>query len=181
MLTGPQRERVAVVVVTVTNNAGGGQPVSMENLQEASRICRSHGVPLVLDAARFAENAWLVTQRETAYQRHTPRELAQAAFNLADGCLASLKKDGIANMGGLPRGQRRRPGGPLPDEHDCHRRSLPRRVYTHTHLEYVAETVGAVAKRAESIPGCRIVESPPLLRHFTARLEPVGSPAGAGR
>ena len=298
VLTGAEREKVAVVVMTITNNAAGGQPVSMENLREASRICRSRGVPLILDAARFAENAWLVTQRETGYERYTPREVAKAAFGLADGCLASLKKDGIANMGGLlavnddelanqcrtnmiategfptygglagrdlealavglrevtdPDYLRARAGAteylasmleaagaPTVRPAGCHavyldagrmlphlpphrypahalacevyleggirgvelgtlafgrakpdgidepaprelfRLALPRRVYTHAHLEYVAEAVGNVTKRAESIPGYRIIEGPALLRHFTARLEPVSLSTQAG-
>lgn len=100
-LSGPDADRIAVLVVTITNNAGGGQPVSMANLRAVSQLCRAHRVPLLLDAARFAENAWLVTQRETGYETYTPRAVAQEAFDLADGCLASLKKDGIANIGGL--------------------------------------------------------------------------------
>ncbi|MGH3940852.1 MAG: tryptophanase [Pseudonocardiaceae bacterium] len=100
-LTGPDRDRVGIVIMTITNNGGGGQPVSMANLAAASRLCREGGVPFFLDAARFAENAWLVTQREAGYGNHTPREVAQLAFGLADGCVASLKKDGIAHMGGL--------------------------------------------------------------------------------
>ncbi|MGH3916865.1 MAG: tryptophanase [Pseudonocardiaceae bacterium] len=101
VLTGPEQERVGLVMMTITNNGGGGQPVSMANLAAAGRLCREHGVPFFLDAARFAENAWLVTQREAQYAGHTPRDVAQLAFGLADGCVASLKKDGIAHMGGL--------------------------------------------------------------------------------
>jgi tryptophanase len=98
---GPDGDRVTVVVMTITNNAGGGQPVSMANLRAVSRLCRARGVRLVLDGARFAENAWLVTQRERGYQHRSPREVAEMAFRLSDGCVASLKKDGIANIGGL--------------------------------------------------------------------------------
>jgi tryptophanase len=98
-LTGPDAGRVGMVLLTITNNGGGGQPVSMANLTAASRISRRHGVPVFLDAARFAENAWLVIQRESGYEHRTPRDVAQEAFGLVDGCVASLKKDGISPMG----------------------------------------------------------------------------------
>ncbi|MFW6033507.1 MAG: tryptophanase [bacterium] len=93
--------RVAAVIMTMTNNAGGGQPVSMANVRATRELCDRYGTPLLIDAARFAENAWLVTQREPAWKHATPRDVARAAFDLADGCMASLKKDGIANIGGL--------------------------------------------------------------------------------
>jgi len=99
LLTGPEADRIGMVLITITNNGGGGQPVSMANLTAASRLCRAHGVPIFLDAARFAENAWLVIQRESGYQDKTPREVAEEAFGLVDGCVASLKKDGISPMG----------------------------------------------------------------------------------
>lgn len=99
LLAGPEGSRVGMMLITITNNGGGGQPVSMANLAAASRLCRKHGVPLFLDAARFAENAWLVIQRESGYQDKTPREVAEEAFGLVDGCVASLKKDGISPMG----------------------------------------------------------------------------------
>ncbi len=95
------RRDVAVVVITITNNGFGGQPVSMGNIKAAGEIARRHGVPFFLDAARFAENAWLVTQREPGYENHTPRQVAEEAFRLADGCVASLKKDAIVHIGGL--------------------------------------------------------------------------------
>jgi tryptophanase len=99
LLTGPEADRVGMVLVTITNNGGGGQPVSMANLAAASRLARAHGVPIFLDAARFAENAWLVVQREEGYAGKTPREVAEEAFGLVDGSVASLKKDGISPMG----------------------------------------------------------------------------------
>ncbi|MFI5605654.1 tryptophanase [Amycolatopsis sp. NPDC051903] len=99
LLTGPDAGRVGMVLVTITNNGGGGQPVSMANLTAAARLARAHGVPIFLDAARFAENAWLVVQREEGYAGKTPREVAEEAFGLVDGCVASLKKDGISPMG----------------------------------------------------------------------------------
>ncbi|MBP2330138.1 tryptophanase [Kibdelosporangium banguiense] len=98
-LAGPDADQIGMVLMTITNNGGGGQPVSMANLTAVSEICRRQGVPLILDAARFAENAWLVTQRESGYAGSSPREVAEAAFGLVDGCVASLKKDGIAPMG----------------------------------------------------------------------------------
>ncbi|WP_338895355.1 tryptophanase [Streptomyces sp. TG1A-60] len=100
-LEGPEGPRVRVVIMTITNNGGGGQPVSMENLRQTAEICRRHGVPMILDAARFAENAWLVTRHEAAYQGHTPRQVAEEAFRLADGCVMSAKKDGIVHIGGF--------------------------------------------------------------------------------
>lgn len=72
--------RVAAVVMTITNNGGGGQPVSMENLRRTSELCRRHSVPLILDAARFAENAWLVTRHEEAYRNHTPGRSRRKRF-----------------------------------------------------------------------------------------------------
>lgn len=99
LLTGPEADRIGMVLITITNNGGGGQPVSMANLAAASRLCRAHKVPIFLDAARFAENAWLVIQRESGYEDKTPREVAEEAFGLVDGCVASLKKDGISPMG----------------------------------------------------------------------------------
>ncbi|MFD7655519.1 tryptophanase [Actinosynnema sp. NPDC059797] len=99
VLSGPRD--VAIVLITITNNGGGGQPVSMANIKAAAELARRHGVPFFLDAARFAENAWLVTQREPEYAGRTPREVAREAFRLADGCVASLKKDAIVHMGGL--------------------------------------------------------------------------------
>ncbi|GAA3856408.1 tryptophanase [Saccharothrix violaceirubra] len=98
-LSGP--DDVALVLMTITNNGGGGQPVSMANLRAAAEISRRHGVPFFLDAARFAENAWLVTQREPGYENHTPRQVAEEAFRIADGAVVSLKKDAIVHIGGL--------------------------------------------------------------------------------
>ncbi|AHH96257.1 tryptophanase [Kutzneria albida] len=284
--------RVGMVIVTITNNGGGGQPVSMANLRAARELCREFGVPLVLDAARFAENAWLVTQREPGYESHSPTEVAKEAFGLADAAVASLKKDGISPMGAflavrdreladrcelvliategfrtygglagheldrLAQGLRevlepdylrsraattaylaqlandggvdvvqppgihalylnagrllphippgRFPGHALAsqlyleggircaelgslylgtlDEHhelvtpapyELVRLALPRRVYTQSHYEYVAEVLAGIAKRPESVPGYRLTHSPALLRHFNCRLEPV--------
>ena len=282
---------VPLVLVTITNNSGGGQPVSLENLRGVRQLCDLHGKPLFLDAARFAENAWFVHEREDGYADRTPRQIAEEAFRLAHGCMISLKKDGLGNIGGVlalrdaelaarcrnlliltegfptygglagrdlealaqgllevtdydylryrarsaaylaekawtagvptvrpPGGHavyldaasllphipphelpaqalaaelyleggvrgveigtlmfgRARPGDTdEPARHELVRLALPRRVYTQSHVDYVGEVIAAVAARAETLRGYRIVEQAAWLRHFTARLEPL--------
>ncbi|HTP49579.1 MAG TPA: tryptophanase, partial [Anaeromyxobacteraceae bacterium] len=93
--------RVPFGMITLTNNSGGGQPVSLENARAYRDLLRRHGKPLVLDACRFAENAMFVKLREEGQGGRTPREIARAFFDLADGCLFSAKKDGLANIGGF--------------------------------------------------------------------------------
>jgi len=284
-------DRIPMVMVTVTNNSGGGQPVSMANLREVRDVCDEFGLPLILDACRFAENSWFIKLREDGYADKTPREIAREMFSLADGCTMSAKKDGLANIGGFvalnsselalkcrnlliltegfptygglagydleaiavglnevleenylryrirsteylaekvfaagvpivrPAGghavyldakgllphippeqypaqalavELYRNGGvrgveigsvmfgkPQPDgteigaEMELVRLAIPRRTYTQSHIDFVAEVVIDVAKRAEDITGYRIVEQAPWLRHFTARFEPV--------
>jgi tyrosine phenol-lyase len=95
------RGRVPFVIMTLTNNSVAGQPVSLANLRAARALCDAHGVPLLIDAARFAENAWLVKLREDAHRDETPFQIARQAFALSDGALMSMKKDGLANMGGV--------------------------------------------------------------------------------
>ncbi|GIM90372.1 tryptophanase [Paractinoplanes toevensis] len=292
LLAGPDGERVGLVLMTITNNGLGAQPVSMANLQAVHALCRQHGVPFFLDAARFAENAWLVREREPEYHDRTPREIAREAFDLADGCVISLKKDGLASIGGciglrdddlharceanliategfstygglaghdlerLAVGLREVvdpaylsaraaatthlaqlineagvdtvqpagihalylnagrllphlspaefPGhslgcqlfldggvrcaelgslylGTMDEQHrlvtpapfELVRLAIPRRVYSQEHFEYVAETLAGIAKDPERITGYRIVSTPPILRHFKVRLEPL--------
>jgi tryptophanase len=281
--------RVPLAMITVTNNSGGGQPVSMANIRQASDICRRHGVPLFLDACRFAENAWFIKMREAGYADKTPLAIAREMFSYADGCTMSAKKDGLANIGGflalnddrlaqqcknqliltegfptygglagydleaiavglhevldedylqyrirsvaylgdilvdagVPMVQP--PGGhaiyldakamlphipqseypawalslvlyleggirsvaidsvmfglqpdgrEIPAAMELVRLAFPRRVYTQSHVDYLAEVLLYVYERREHIRGVRIVEAPRVLRHFTARLEP---------
>ncbi len=292
-------DRIRLVMVTITNNSGGGQPVSIENLRGVRALCDTYKKPFFLDACRFAENAYLVKMREPGQENRTPKEIAQEIFSLADGCTMSAKKDGLANIGGflamnddtwaercrnlliltegfptygglagydleaIARGLEEvveepylhyrihsikylaekldaagipivKPSGGhavyidaramLPHippleypgialvnalyleggirsveigtvmfglhadgtetaaSMDLVRLAVPRRLYTQSHIDYVAEAAIAVSKKRESLTGFRILQSPRYLRHFTARFEPicVGEPTGAG-
>ena len=281
--------RVPLVMVTVTNNSGGGQPVSMENLRGVRQLCDRYGKPFFLDACRFAENAWFIRQRETGYVERTPLAIAREMFSLADGCTMSAKKDGLANIGGFlamnnddwaerarnlliltegfptygglagydleaiargleevvdedylryrirsteylgekvaaagvpiiqpPGGHaiyldarsllphippleypgialanalyveggirgveigtvmfgRHHNGTEVPPPMDLVRLAIPRRVYTQSHIDYVAEAVIAVTAQRARLRGYRMTYAPAVLRHFTARFEP---------
>ncbi len=281
--------RVPLVMITITNNSGGGQPVSMENIREASIICHENGVPLFLDACRFAENAWFIKMREEGYEDKSPLEIAQEMFSYVDGCTMSTKKDGLANIGGflalndddlaercrntliltegfptygglagydleaiavglkevlqddylryrirsveylgrylthegvpivrppgghaiyidakamlphIPQSEypawalslalyleggirsveigsvmfgRQPDGSEKPAAMELVRLAFPRRVYTQSHVDYLGEVLSYVNKMKTDIRGLRIVEAPPVLRHFSARLEP---------
>jgi tryptophanase len=279
-----KRGRVACVVITVTNNALGGQPVSLDNLHSARTLSRKHGVPLFLDSARFAENAYLAKSRDPELADSSIAEVARMYFDLVDGFLMSCKKDALVNNGGLlafrdksltarartalvvtegfptygglaardleaiarglveatdptylgyraaitrymaagldrlgvpyvrPEGlhaiyvdagkflphlqAEQFPGHALAVElfrvagvRTCEigtllrgsghgapellRLAIPRRVYTQSHMDYVLEAFEEIARTKSEIPGYRIVEEPPTLRHFTARLQPV--------
>jgi len=284
-------DRIPLVMVTVTNNSGGGQPVSLENLRGIREICDRHSLPFFMDAARFAENAWFIKLREPGQGDRTTREIATAMFSLVDGVSFSAKKDAIANIGGFLAmrdpdlaarcrnlliltegfptygglagrdleaiavgldevldegylryrirsteylGEKCREGGvPIvwpPGGHAIYidakamlphippsqypaqslavelyrdggvrgveigsvmfgvpnddgtetpaamelvRLAVPRRTYTQSHIDYVAEVILAVAARSKDLGGYRITEQAPWLRHFTARFEPV--------
>jgi tryptophanase len=284
---------VACVVATVTNNSGGGQPVSLENLRAASELCRGAGVPFYLDACRFAENAYFIKLREPGCQDRSVESIAKEMFSLADGATFSAKKDAFANIGGFLAGRDDRlaqqeqdlliltegfptygglagrdleaiavglreildesyleyrlastrylgrglakaglpivepPGGHAvyvdagaflphipprelpaqalacafyleggvrgveigslmfggedPVTHserlaplELLRLAIPRRVYTQSHMDYVLEVAAEVAAHKDDVQGMRIVEAPKYLRHFTAKLEPMG-------
>jgi len=289
-------ERIPFVMLTVTNNSGGGQPVSMANIRAVSEFVHARGKRLIFDACRFAENAWFIQQREPGYRDRSIKSIAQEMFSHGDGCTMSAKKDGLANIGGfvclnddewaqnvtnllilregfptygglagrdlaaiaqglhevldqdyldyrigqvarlgrrldelgvpfihptgghavyidakaalphippsqfpaqvftaalyLEGGVRAVEIGSLMFEHrdpdtgemvhpanELVRLAVPRRVYTHTQLDYVADRCAEVVRMAERLRGLEIVWQPPQLRHFTVRLQPVAGGA----
>jgi len=285
-------ENVPLGMITITNNSGGGQPVSMENIRGVKDVLAGYDIPFFIDACRFAENAHFIKQREPGYADKTVLEIANEMFSYADGCTMSAKKDGLVNIGGflamndeelyqracnqlilwegfptygglagrdleaISRGLREvldesylayrvgqieylvsrlleaqvpvvePPGGHavyldvrrflphvpqsqfpaqalaaqlyleggirgvemgsvmfahedpetgqiLYPDLELVRLAIPRRVYTQTHLDYVAETIIELYQRRDRIQGMEIVYEAPFLRHFTARFKPV--------
>lgn len=277
---------IPAVMLTVTNNSGGGQPVSLANIRAVREVCNEHGLPLFLDACRFAENAWFIKLREPGQLGRSVREIVREMFDLSDGATISAKKDGLVNIGGLlllrDKSLVRRadelliltegfltygglagrdleamaqgfnevvdedylqyrirsaeylgerllaagvqivepPGGHaiyidaaafcphIPPEQfpgqalvcglyrhagvraceigsvmfgtggrrppmELVRLALPRRVYTQSHVDYVIEAIGEVFARRKALRGLAIIESPPSLRHFTARFREI--------
>jgi len=284
-------KNIPVVIITVTNNAGGGQPVSMENLRETKKICSKYEIPMFLDACRFAENAYFIKKREKGYENKTPLAIAQEMFSYCDGATMSSKKDALVNIGGflalndeeltqkarnmliltegfttygglagrdlaamargfeevleedylayrirsieylgekltelgvpiirptgghaifvdaaamlphIPRDQYpaqalacelynvggirgveigsammdRDPetGKNRPAQMELVRLAIPRRVYTQSHMDYVAEIFEIINKQKDKIKGLKMIYEAPVLRHFTARFEQI--------
>lgn len=282
-------ENIPLVLMTITNNSGGGQPVSMLNIREVHQICKDFQIPFFIDACRFAENAYFIQQREPGYASRTIPEIVHKLFSYADGCLMSAKKDAFANIGGflamrdpslaeqcrnllimtegfptygglagrdleaiaiglkevmdehylqyriksieylsdkllaagvplmrpsgghavyidakafLPHipaaqypaqalvnalyveggirgveigslmfGKYDADGNLIPAPMELVRLAIPRRVYTQSHIDYVAEVIISMIPNKESIRGLKIGYEPPMLRHFTARLQ----------
>ncbi|MBS29696.1 MAG: tyrosine phenol-lyase [Candidatus Marinimicrobia bacterium] len=93
--------KIPLIMLTITNNSGGGQPVSMENISQVSKVAKKYNIPLYIDACRFAENAYFIKQREKKYKNWTIKKIVQKIFSYADGCTMSAKKDAIVNIGGF--------------------------------------------------------------------------------
>jgi tyrosine phenol-lyase len=96
-----EKARIPHGLLTITNNTGGGQPASLENIRGCAAVLKRHGIPFILDACRFAENAWFIKMREPGQGHRSVRDIAREIFRLADGCIVSGKKDGLVNMGGF--------------------------------------------------------------------------------
>ncbi|MGE5429912.1 MAG: tryptophanase [Syntrophomonadaceae bacterium] len=283
------RENIPLCMITVTNNSGGGQPVSMQNIRETKAVCQKYGIPLFIDACRFAENAYFIKKREKGYENKPVLEIVQEMFSYADGCTMSAKKDALVNIGGwlalndsnlamlcrnllivtegfptygglagrdleaiaqgleevvdenylqyrirsveylgekllaagvpmieppgghaiyldakrfLPHvpqdqfpgqsvacelyieggirsveigsvmfGKYDEQGRLIPPPMELVRLAIPRRVYTQSHIDYVAEIVIDVYKNRECLKGYKLTYEAPMLRHFTARFE----------
>jgi tryptophanase len=289
------RERIPLAMITITNNSGGGQPVSMENIRQTRALLNRHGIPLFFDACRFAENCFFIKEREPGYAHVPIIEIARELFGYGDGCTMSAKKDGLVNIGGflslnderwareitnllilvegfptygglagrdleaMARGLKEvldeeylrfrigqvrylgelldqagvpilKPvgghavylnareflphipreafpaqtlavalyrehgirgveigtvmfgkkdaatGRPIHPELELVRLAVPRRVYTNMQITYVAESIADIFQRRDRLTGLRLTYEAPVLRHFTARFEELGSP-----
>jgi tryptophanase len=284
-------ENIPMVIMTITNNSGGGQPVSMQNIKAVSTICKENKIPFFIDACRFAENSYFIKLREEGYADKSVPDIAAELFSYADGCTMSAKKDAFANIGGflamrdldlaircrnlliitegfttygglagrdleaiaiglqevmdehylqyrirsieyinnklidagvpvmqpagghavyidakeflshipveqypgqalvctlyteggircveigsLMFGKYDEHGKLIPAQMELVRLAIPRRVYTQSHIDYVSEVIIEVFNKRNEITGLRIIEETPLLRHFTAKLEPI--------
>lgn len=284
-------ENIPLCMITITNNSGGGQPVSMKNIREVKAVCNKYKIPLFIDACRFAENAYFIKKREKGYENKSIIEIAQEMFSYADGATMSAKKDGLVNIGGflalnnenlamkcrnllivtegfptygglagrdleaiaqgleevldesylqyrirsveylgeklieagvpiieppgghaiyidakrfLPEipseqfpgqsivgalyieggirsveigsvmfGKYDSSGKLIPPPMELVRLAIPRRVYTQSHIDYVLEVIIEVFKNRKNLHGYKIVFEAPMLRHFTARFEPI--------
>ena len=183
-------DRIPFIIVTITNNTAGGQPVSMENLRQVRAVADKYGKPVIFDSARFAENAYFIKTREKGYAGKTVKEIVREMFSLADGMTMSAKKDGIVNMGGFiatnkqewyegAKGYCVQFEGYLTyggmNGLDLLRLAIPRRVYTDNHMAVIAAALKNVYDRREEITrGVRIAWEAPLMRHFTVQLERLG-------
>jgi len=285
------KENIPLCMITITNNSGGGQPVSMQNIRETKEVCKKYGIPLFIDACRFAENTYFIKTREEGYKDKSPLEIAQEIFSYADGITMSAKKDALVNIGGflamqdeklatqcrnllivtegfptygglagrdleavaqgleevldenylhyrirsvaylgdklvaagvpiieppgghaiyldakrfLPEippyqfpgqaivcalyieggirsveigsvmfGKNDESGNMISPPMELVRLAIPRRVYTQSHIDYVSEVVIETFKQREKMKGLKFTYEAPMLRHFTARFEPV--------
>ncbi len=284
-------ENIPLCMLTITNNSGGGQPVSMKNIREVKAVCKKYGIPFFLDACRFAENAYFIKKREKGYENKSVLQIAQEMFSYADGATMSAKKDALVNIGGflamndpdlalkcrnllivtegfptygglagrdleavaqgleevldehylqyrirsveylgeklvaagipiieppgghaiyldakrfLPDippeqfpgqsivcqlyieggiraveigsvmfGKYDKSGKLIPPPMELVRLAIPRRVYTQSHIDYVIEVIIEVFKNKNSMKGYKIIYEAPMLRHFTAKFEPI--------
>lgn len=183
------KENVGLVVMTITNNSAGGQPVSIQNMRDVSAICKKYGIPLDIDAARFAENAYFIKQREEEFKDWSIKDIVKEIFSYADMFphipyyefpaqalgVELYKEAGIrtSEIGSYMLGNDPDTGKQLKSDFEFSRLAIPRRVYTQAHLDIIVEALIAIKKRADSLTGYRITWEPPVLRHFQAKLEPI--------
>ena len=169
-------------MVTITNNSGGGQPVSLKNLREVSAAAKKHGIPFFLDAARLAENAYFIKMREPECAAMTVAEILKARMDCADAITVSAKKDPLVNIGGLGLGALafatvdQATGETICPKLELCRLAINRRTYTNSHMEYVAERIIDVYERRQNVKyGLEVFASPGAkgMHHFLAKMRPV--------